>query len=123
MAKRKRADNHSDFAGPDANKEAIETLSKAAKKANAKAGHNSGTVPEETIANHITLIKAAEAEWREFRDQATVAMGVLRNRFKTAKHDGVDIDSLKLAFRIAERVTGEVVSEQRNVGRYLRIMG
>lgn len=126
MAKRprgRRAANHADFAGPNASEEAIETLSKAAAKANAKAGHNSGDVPEETVANHITLIKAAEVEWRELRDKASAAQGVLRNRYKVAKGDGVDVDSLKLAFRIAERSSGEVVSEQRNVGRYLRIMG
>lgn len=119
----RRATQHADFAGPDAAKEAIEKLAKSAAEANAKAGHNSGEVPDETIARHVDLIKAAEIEWREARDKAAELQGVLRNRYKVAKGDGVDIDSLKLAFRIAERASGEVVSEQRNVGRYLRIMG
>lgn len=126
MARKKsnrRAENHSDFAGPDAEKEAIERLAKSATAANTKAGHNSGEVPDETIARHVDLIKASEIEWREARDKAAELQGVLRNRYKVAKGDGVDIDSLKLAFRIAERASGEVVSEQRNVGRYLRIMG
>lgn len=125
MAKRtnKRATQHADFAGADADKEAIERLASAAAKANAKAGHNSGEVPDETIARHVDLIKAAELEWREARDKAAELQGVLRNRYKVAKGDGIDIDSMRLAFRIAERTSGEVVSEQRAVGRYLRIMG
>lgn len=125
MAKRsnRRAENHADFAGPNAADQAVEVLSRNAKKANAKAGHNSGEVPDETVANHVNLIKAAEIEWREARDKAAELQGVLRNRYKVAKGDGVDIDSLKLAFRIAERASGEVISEQRNLGRYLRIMG
>lgn len=129
MAKRPRGQHstdHSDFAGPDANKEAIETLSKAAAAENAKKskkGKNVGEASDQTLDMHINLIKAAEIEWRELRDKASQAQGVLRNRYKVAKGDGVDVDSLKLAFRIAERSTGEVISEQRNVGRYLKIMG
>ena len=119
----RRAANHADFAGPDADKEALERIARSAAEKNAKAGHNSGEVPAETIARHIDLIKASEIEWREARDKAAELQGVLRNRYKVAKGDGVDIDSLKLAFRIAERAMGEVVSEQRNVGRYLKIMG
>lgn len=116
-----RAENQGDFAGPDAEKEAIEMLANAAKKANAKT--NTGEVADETVGMHINLIKAAEVEWRDLRDKASTAQGVLRNRYKVAKQDGVDVDSLKLAFRIAERASGEVISEQRNVGRYLKIMG
>ena len=126
MAKRKnrqREENVADFAGPDAEKEAIERLSKSAAEANKKTGKNVGEASDETVGMHVNLIKAAEVEWRELRDKASQAQGVLRNRYKVAKGDGVDVDSLKLAFRIAERSSGEVVSEQRNVGRYLRIMG
>jgi len=122
-ASNRRAQEHSDFAGPDAQAEAIETLSNAARKANAKSGKNVGEASDETVGMHINLIKAAEVEWRELRDKAAQAQGVLRNRYKVAKGDGVDVDSLKLSFRIAERSSGEVISEQRNVGRYLRIMG
>lgn len=118
-----RPENASDFMGPDANKEAIETLSKAAAKENAKAKKNTGEVTDETVGMHVNLIKAAEENWREARDRAAELQGVLRNRFKVAKNDGVDIDALKLALRIAERSSGEVVAEQRSVGRYLRIMG
>jgi len=118
----RRAENAADFAGPDANREAIETLAKAAAAENAKK-KNSGEVTDETVGMHVNLIKAAEANWREARDRAAELQGVLRNRYKVAKNDGVDVDALKLAFKIAERSSGEVVSEQRNVGRYLRIMG
>lgn len=116
-----RAEHLADFAGPDANQEAIETLAAAAAKENAKK--NPGPVSDETVGMHVNLIKAAETNWQEARDRAAELQGVLRNRYKVAKNDGVDIDALKLAFKIAQRTSGEVVSEQRNVGRYLRIMG
>lgn len=120
----RREENLKDFAGPNAEQEAIETLSNAAAAANKKAkGKNVGEASDETVGMHFNLIKAAEIEWRELRDKATQAQGVLRNRYKVAKGDGVDVDSLKLAFRIAERSTGEVIAEQRNLGRYLKIMG
>ena len=126
MAKRRssrRNEDVSDFAGPDADQEAIERLTASAKKENAKKGKNIGEASDETVGMHVNLIKAAEIEWRELRDKASQAQGVLRNRYKVAKGDGVDVDSLKLAFRIAERATGEVIAEQRNLGRYLKIMG
>lgn len=120
----RREENLSDFAGENADQAAIETLANAAANANKKAkGKNVGEASDETVGMHVNLIKAAEIEWRELRDKAAQAQGVLRNRYKVAKGDGVDVDSLKLAFRIAERSSGEVVSEQRNIGRYLRIMG
>lgn len=126
MAKRRssrRNEDVSDFAGPDADQEAITRLAESAKKENAKKGKNIGEASDETVGMHVNLIKAAEIEWRELRDKASQAQGVLRNRYKVAKGDGVDVDSLKLAFRVAERATGEVIAEQRNIGRYLKIMG
>lgn len=117
-----RAENLADFAGPDPDQDAIETLAAAARKENAKK-KNTGEVTDETVGMHVNLIKAAELQWREARDRAAELQGVLRNRYKVAKQDGIDIDALKLAFRIAERNSGEVVAEQRSVGRYLRVMG
>lgn len=116
-----RAEHLADFAGPDANQEAIETLAAAAVKENAKK--NPGPVSDETVLMHANLIRAAKAEWQEARDEATKRQGVLRNRWKVAKNDGVDTDSLKDALTFMEQSTSEVVSGQRNVGRYLRIMG
>lgn len=120
MAERARAAKNG-----DATNDEIEQLASSRRKAakGKKAAKNAGPVSDETIGMHIGLIKDAEAKWRKLRDEATQAQGVLRNRYKVAKNDGVDVDSLKLAFRIAERVSGEVISEQRAVGRYLRIMG
>lgn len=126
MARRKtsrRAEDLADFAGPDADQEAIETLSRQAAKENAKSTKNTGEVTDETVGMHVNLIKAAEANWREARDRAAELQGVLRNRYKVAKNDGVDVDALKLAFKITERASGEIVAEQRNIGRYLKIMG
>lgn len=108
----------------DADKEQIEQITKGKGRGRKKAeAKNAGPVSDETVGMHINLIKEAEARWRELRDQATQAQGVLRNRYKVAKSDGVDTDSLKKALSIAERGTGEVMAEQRNIGRYLRIMG
>lgn len=122
MAKRKRAENHADFAGPDADKEAIEKLASAAAKENEKRGKNTGEISDEALDRHIRMIKAAEGEWREARDKAAELQGVLRNRYKVAKNDGVDVEAMKLAFRIAERPASEFVAEHRNLGRYLRLM-
>lgn len=116
----RRTQNHSDFSGPDANKEAIETLSKAAAKKN--KGSNAGPVSDEQILRHIELIQAAELEYDEARDETSIKSGILRNRYKVAKSDGVDIESLKLALKLAKRSTGEVVTEHRNVGRIIRLM-
>lgn len=116
----KRAENHSDFAGPDANQEAIETLSRAAAKKN--KGSNQGPVSDEAMLRHIELIQAAELEYDEARDVTAQRSGVLRNRYKVAKNDGVDIEALKLALKLAKRTSGEVVTEHRNVGRIIRLM-
>lgn len=116
----RRAENHSDFAGPDANKEAIETLARAAAKKN--KGGNAGPVSDEQILRHIELIQGAELEYDEARDATATKSGILRNRYKVAKSDGVDIESLKLALKLAKRSAGEVVTEHRNVGRIIRLM-
>lgn len=126
MAKRTkkslREENISDFAGPDAEKEAIEKLAESAKKANAKT-KNVGEISDETVKMHENLILAAELEWHKKRDDASVAQGVYRNRLKVAKSDGMDVDAFKKAAKEAKRTAGEVIAEQRNIGRYLRIMG
>lgn len=117
----RRAEHAADFAGPNAEKEAIEKLASAAAKANQKT--NTGEISDEAAGRHILLIEAAETEWQEARDKAAELQGVYRNRLKVAKGDGMDVDALKLAFRIKRRQTGEVISEQRSVGRYLQLMG
>lgn len=122
MARKKRATNHSDFAGPDADAEAIEKLASAAAKENAKAGKNAGPISDEALARHIDLIQAAELEYDEARDATAVKSGILRNRYKVAKNDGADIEALKLALKLAKRTSGEVVTEHRNVGRIIRLM-
>lgn len=115
----RRAEHHSDFAGPDADKAAIETLANAAAKQN---GKNSGEISDEAAQRHIQLIEASHVEWQEARDKAAELQGVYRNRLKVAKGDGMDVDALKLAFKIKARPAGEFVSEHRSVGRYLRLM-
>lgn len=126
MAKRRtnrRAENHADFVGDDAEREAIDRLAKSAAAANEKAGKNTGEISDEAAGRHILLVEAAETEWQEARDKAVELQGVYRNRLKVAKSDGMDIDALKLAFKIKRRQMGEVISEQRGIARYLQLMG
>lgn len=123
MAKRKkRAENHADFAGPDADAEAIEKLASAAAKENEKRGKNAGPISDEAMLRHIQLIQAAELEFDEARDAAAVKSGILRNRYKVAKNDGADIEALKLALKLAKRTSGEVVTEHRAVRRIILLM-
>jgi len=128
MAKRKnhRATNHSDFAGPDAEKEAIERLAKSAAEANAKAGHNSGEVDEEVLTRNTLLIKEQLLTLDELLGQVSAARGVLGNRKKVAKKDGCDVDAIMLALKYEKRVknggASPVVAEHRQIGRILRIL-
>lgn len=119
----RRAENLAAYAGRKANKSALGKRATKAAAANAKAGHNSGEVPDEVIQRHWASIDTAEATWRRDRDRATSSAGVLRNRYKVAKSDGVDIDAMKKAREISERSVAEAASEHRNVGRYLRLRG
>ncbi len=122
MAKRKnqRATGHSDFAGPDAEKDAIEKLAEAARKQNAKGGSNSG-VPDEVLDRNLTLIEAAQVELDEKVKEVDELRGVLRNRYKVAKKDGCDNDAIRLYLKLKKRTTGEIVTEHRAVGRILRL--
>lgn len=128
MAKRtnRRATAHADFAGPDAAKEAIEKLAKSASEANAKAGHNSGEVPDETLQLHVSLIKAAKLELAELLKDVAAKRGVLGNRKKVAKKDGCDVEAIMLGLKLEERVatggSSPIVSEHRQVGRVLKIL-
>ncbi len=123
MAERARAPKNG---GADATVDEIEKAAKSKGKA-AKAAKapkkNAGPVSDETVDMHIKLIREAKENWQKARDAATQAQGVLRNRRKVAKGDGVDMGALDKAFAIEAAGTGATISEQRNVGRYLRRMG
>ena len=120
--KRERATNHADFAGADAHAEAVDKLADAGAKENEKRGKNAGPISDEAMLRHIELIQGAELEYDEARDAAAVKSGILRNRYKVAKNDGVDIEALKLALRLAKRSSGEVVTEHRAVRRIILLM-
>lgn len=121
MAKKKRPDTHADFAGPDAEREAIEKLAKAAQEANAKGGHNSGP-SDETYLTNVRLIQADQIALDELVAAANEQRGVLRNRYKVAKKDGCDVEAIRLVLKLGKRTSGEVVTEHRNVGRILRLL-
>lgn len=121
-ARKKRADNLADFAGPKADTAKLKSREQAAKTENAKAGHNSGEVPAELIAHHAGIIIADRKRWMKKRDEAADAKALLGNRYKAAKESGVDTDALKTAIELGERSTAEVVAETRNLARYLKIL-
>lgn len=119
MAERARAPKNG-----DATNDEIEQLASSRRKAakGKKVAKNAGPVSDETVQMHVNLIREAKENWKKARDAATQAQGVLRNRRKVAKTDGVDMDALDDAFAIEAAGTGPTMSKQRNVGRYLRIM-
>lgn len=85
--KNKLAENIGDFAGPDADRENIEKLAKAAEEANAKAGHNSGEPSQEVIRRNYDAIKVCLLEIAaagRIMQAARAAYGAAR---KTAKTD------------------------------------
>lgn len=130
MAKRaKKKDalpqDHADFAGKDADPAQIAELGEAAAAADkrGKRGHNKGPLSEETAKMHISLIQEARTNWRALRDEATKGSGVLRNRIKIAKGDGLDTTALLKALDEADRPAGAVITEHRNMTRYLTLMG
>lgn len=126
-AKRRRAENHGDFVGEDADKAALDTLAKAAAEENAKAGHNSGEVSDEVYEHHVNLIKAAKSEVDSALMIVARLRGVLGARKKAAQKERIDtaavLRALKIEKEVAIGMSGTVVSEERNVGRVLRILG
>jgi hypothetical protein len=127
--KNKMAENIGDFAGPDADRENIEKLAKAAEEANAKAGHNSGEPPDEVISRTFNAIEVA---WSEIDAAGRImqkARAGLAAARKTAKTDcGAKswVDSVEAAVKLKRQTdksgAGELVTEHRQIGRVLRIM-
>lgn len=133
MAKSKRGvapESHSDFAGPDANKENIERIAAARAAENAKAGigHNSNPSPE-AIERSYNAIMAATLEIEAAGRIMQKARAELSAAEKTAKKDLGSkswVDSVKKSVarvREAEKGgAGGLVTEHRQIGFILKTM-
>ncbi len=121
----RRAANQADFAGPDADREAIERLARAARLANEQQG--GGRVPDEVLQRNTLLIEAAQAEIDELLGEVAKLRGVLGNRKKVAKNDGCDVDAIVQALRLKKQAgaggSEPIVTRHRMVGRILGLLG
>lgn len=118
-----RAEGLKDFTGPDPEKQAIETLAKAAAEKNKKrAGSNGDGPSDEVYLRNLTLIAADQVALDKLKEAVAEQVAVLRNRYKTSKDDGCDNDAIRLYLKIKKRPAGEIVSEHRSLGRILRLM-
>jgi hypothetical protein len=122
----RRAANQADFAGPDADREAIERLARAARLANEQQ-QGGGRVADEVLQRNTLLIEAAQAELDEAMGEVAKLRGVLGNRKKVAKNDGCDVDAIVQALRLKKQAgTGgsePIVTRHRMVGRILGLLG
>ncbi len=129
----RRTADQADFAGPDADREAIERLARAAQLANEgrqggqNGGQHGGGVPDEVLQRNTRLIEAAQAELDEVMGEAAKLRGVLGNRKKVAKSDGCDVDAIVQALRLKKQAgnggSEPIVTRHRMVGRILGLLG
>lgn len=127
--KSRRAPNLGDHAGPDHDQEQIEKLSKAAKKANGNAGHNSGEPPDEVVQRNAAAIEVALSEVDaalRIVQTARANLGVARKTAKTDLGSKAWVDSVVAAVKLKRQAekggTGEIVTEHRQMGRVLRLL-
>jgi hypothetical protein len=122
----RRAANQADFAGPDADREAIERLARAARLAN-EHQQGGGRVADEVLQRNTLLIEAAQAELDDAMGEVAKLRGVLGNRKKVAKNDGCDVDAIVQALRLKKQAgaggSEPIVTRHRMVGRILGLLG
>lgn len=125
----RRAADQADFAGPDADREAIERLARSARLANEQQDgqQGSGRVADEVLQRNTLLIEAAQAELDELLGEVAKLRGVLGNRRKVAKNDGCDVDAIVQALRLKKQAgaggSEPIVTRHRMVGRILGLLG
>ncbi len=95
---------------------------KAAKSAKAKAGHNSGEVPDEVYDRHLEVINVREIEMEKAKAEYDQKRGEFRAAFKAAKDDGCNLTAIRDA-RAAHRSDHNTTLQNiHDTGRVLRIM-
>lgn len=118
-AKPKRATSHSDFAGNGADDNQLQTLVADAEAKNRKSEKK---IPRSLIEHHVKQIVTAQAVCDQAKANAASKRKILTNKFKAAAIDGIDVDALKDAFKIAAKPMPEVITHQRHVGEYLPLI-
>lgn len=125
----KRAENLGDFAGPDADKETIEKLAEAAKKANAKGGDNSEP-KDEVLDRNFDAIELALVEIDaagRIMQKARAGLKAVRDTAKTDLGSKAWVESVVASVKLKRQAekggTGELVTEHRQIGRILRLKG
>lgn len=125
MAERARATKAGNIGAGDATAAEIEQLS-ATRAAEAKAGHNSNAVPEETWRIHLDALKAKRSAIKAMVKQTSVLRQELSNAKDLAKKDKVDVKAIMRALDLEEaaRENGSsgIVTEHRNVGFVLKLL-
>lgn len=126
MSRSQRAANQADFAGPDADREAIERLARSARLANEQQ-QGGGRVADEVLQRNTLLIEAAQAELDDLMGEVAKLRGVLGNRKKVAKNDGCDVEAIVQALRLKKQAgsggSEPIVTRHRMVGRILGLLG
>ena len=112
MSRSQRAANQADFAGPDADREAIERLARSARLANEQQ-QGGGRVADEVLQRNTLLIEAAQAELDDLMGEVAKLRGVLGNRKKVAKNDGCDVEAIVQALRLKKQA-GAVAAASRS---------
>jgi hypothetical protein len=127
--KNRLAENIGDFAGPDADRENIEKLAKAAADNNAKIGHNGGDPPDEVIKRNADAIEVALVEIDaalRIVQTARAGLAVARKNAKTDFGSKSWVDSVEAAVKLKRAAekggSGEIVTEHRQMGRILRLL-
>lgn len=126
--KNRLAENIGDFAGPNADRENIEKLAKAAEEANKKIGHNSEP-SDEIIKRNADAIEVALVEIDaalRIVQAARAGLAVARKNAKTDFGSKGWVDSVEAAVKLKRAAekggSGEIVTEHRQMGRILRLL-
>lgn len=126
--KNKLPENLGDFAGPDADRENIEKLAKAAEEANKKIGHNSGEPSDESIERNFDAIEVALIEIDaagRIMQKARQALGAVQKTAKTDLGSKAWVDSIVASVKLKRQTdkggSSEIVAEHRQMGRILRL--
>lgn len=131
MAKRKNrmAENIGDFAGPDADRESIEKLAKAAEEANKKIGHNGGEPLDEVLKRNADAIEVALVELDaalRIVQGARASLGAARKTAKTDLGSKAWVESVVAAVKLKRQAekggSSGIVTEHRQMGRILRLL-
>lgn len=122
-----------EFAGPDAEKDAIEKIANAKAaatkeaEADGKNGDNGGPIMDEDAWRRAANESVAEdIEIGRLMEQVAEARGRLSSIRKVAKSCGVDWDVVKDYVKLQKRIRngemGSIVTEHRRMGELMKIM-